>query len=162
MSYRDDVDTLYTRAMILQRELDAAKDKLSARDEELARLRGSPRTREDTSPGLAALRVLPDPRAALDRLIDTTRDEKPGRERLEVPPLAMPDWSSITKTPITFSASAPAYLEHVRDRIASLQPGDFLLIAKIVEELTDDRLGMDAKLRARLHWLASEIALDQK
>jgi len=160
MSYRDDVDTLYTRAMILQRELDAAQDKLVARDEELARLRGTPRTREDTSPGMAALRVLPDPREALDRLVDTSRAEKPGRAPLEMPPLAMPDWSKITSTPMTFAA--PTYLEHVRDRIARLLPGDLLLITKIVDELTDDRPGMDDKLRARLHWLASEIALDQK
>ncbi len=160
MSYRDDVDTLYTRAMILQKELDAAKAKISARDDELAKLRGTPRTREDTSPGMAALRVLPDPREALARLVDTSRGEKEGRGKLDVPPLAMPDWSTITQTPMSFSA--PTYLEHVRDRIARLLPDDLLLITKLVEELTDDRAGMDDKLRARLHWLASEIALDQK
>jgi hypothetical protein len=160
VSYRDDVDTLYTRAMILQRELDAAKDKLLARDEELAQLRGTPRKREDTSPGMAALRVLPDPREALDRLVDTTRDEKPGRDKLEMPPLPMPDWSKITSTPMTYAA--PTYVEHARDRLAHLLPGDLVLITKIITELTDDRPGMDDKIRARLHWLASEIALDQK
>lgn len=160
MSYRDDVDTLYTRAMILQKELDAAKDKLVARDEELARLRGTPRTREDTSPGIAALRVLPDPREALARLVDTSRDEKPGHRKFDLAPLAMPDWSTITQTPMSFSA--PTYLEHVRDRISRLLPEDLLLITKIVEELTDNQPGMDEKIRARLHWLASEIALDPK
>ena len=158
MSYRDDVDTLYSRALILQRELDAAKEKLSARDEELARLRGTPRTREDTSPGMAALRELPDPREALERLVDTSRREVPGEERLELPPLAMPDWSAFTAAPMTYAGSAPSYLEHARDRLARLVPDDLLLITKIVEELTDNRPGMDEKLRARLHRLASEIA----
>lgn len=49
MSYRDDVDTLYNRAIILQRELDAARD-------EVARLRGR---RPDTSPGITELREMP-------------------------------------------------------------------------------------------------------
>lgn len=160
MSYRDDVDTLYTRAMILQRELDAANNKLVARDEELARLRGTPRKREDTSPGMVALRVLPDPREALDRLVDTTRGEKPGHDSLAMPPLAMPDWSTITSTPMTYAA--PTYVEHARDRLARLESGDLVLITKIITELTDDRPGMDDKIRARLHWLASEIALEQK
>ncbi|MDQ3369929.1 MAG: hypothetical protein M3680_31305 [Myxococcota bacterium] len=92
--------------MILQRELDAAKDKLLARDEELAQLRGTPSAREDTSPGMAALRLLPDAREALERLVDTARAEKPGRAELELPPLAMPDWSAITRTPMTYTASA--------------------------------------------------------
>ena len=159
MSYRDDVDTLYTRAMILQRELDAAKEKLEAQDAELARVRGTPFKREATSPGMVALRELPDPRAALDRLVDTSRGEKPGRGKLGVPPLAMPDWSSIASSPSAISIPAPSYLEHARDGLSRLQHGDLVLITKIIAELTDERPGMDEQIRARLRWLASEIAL---
>jgi len=40
MTYRDDVDTVYTRAMVLQRELDRTIAKLSEREAELEKLRG--------------------------------------------------------------------------------------------------------------------------
>ncbi len=45
-----------------------------------------------------------------------------------------------------------------RAMILQRELGDLLLVTKIVEELTDNRPGMDEKLRARLHRLASEIA----
>jgi hypothetical protein len=40
MTYRDDVDTLYTRAMVLQRELDRTISRLAEREAELEKLRG--------------------------------------------------------------------------------------------------------------------------
>jgi hypothetical protein len=40
MSYRDDVDTLYTRAMLLQRELDRTTARLAEREAELEKLSG--------------------------------------------------------------------------------------------------------------------------
>ena len=172
MSYRDDVDTLYTRAMILQRELDAAKDTLAARDEELAKLRGTPIGREDTSPGMRALRELPDPDVVLARLADVVNREArapagppplvPGLPRLRAP-LPMPTWFSISTDSLDerdFPKSA--LVEHVREGVGRLTHDDLVLVAKIVEQFTDGHAGMDEQLRARLRWLASEIALVEK
>jgi len=172
VSYRDDVDTLYTRAMILQRELDQANEKLAARDEELATLRGSPREREDTSPGMRALRELPDPDVVLSRLADVVNREAatpadprpllPGLPRLRAP-LPMPSWFSISHDALDErDFPKPAFVEHVRDRVGRLTYDDLVLVAKIVEQFTDGHAGKDELLRARLRWLASEIALVDK
>lgn len=156
-TYRDDVDTLYERALLLQKELDAARD-------ELAHLKGR---RPDTHPGL---RALPDLDEAHDRLIDTSDLEEPS---------AMPDWAHIVNAKMTPAAEPPAassiparlpglppptpfptarsLVERVRDRVARLGEEDLVLVAKIVEELTDGR-GHDELLRNRLRWLAGQLA----
>jgi hypothetical protein len=156
VSYRDDVDTLYTRAMILQRELDAATAKLETREAELAKLRSAPFEREDTSPGMRLLRDLPEIDEARSRLIHSSP---------ELPPLPMPDWSaisrSLTQSPLPPPVPLPprnSIHELVRVRVALLSPEDLLLVGKIVEELTDAEQGMDEDLRKRLRWLASEIS----
>lgn len=159
MTYRDDVDTLYERALLLQKELDAARD-------ELAHLKGR---RPDTHPGL---RALPDLDEAHDRLIDTSDLE-------EIEPSAMPDWAHIVNAKMTPAAPPPAppsvspripglprpppmptarsLVERVRDRVARLGEEDLVLVAKIIEELTDGR-GHDELLRNRLRWLAGQLA----
>lgn len=157
MSYRDDVDTLYTRAMILQRELDTANQKLATREAELAKLRSTPFEREDTSPGMRLLRDLPEIDDARSRLISANR---------HLPPLPMPDWSAIARslpdeaapTPLV---APPSVQQLVRTRVELLSPEDLMLVGKIVEELTDTEMGMDEDLRKRLRWLASEIAVSR-
>lgn len=148
MSYRDDVDTLYNRAIILQRELDAARD-------EVARLRGR---RPDTSPGIAELREMPPALEAHERLVDTSDLD-------ELPAIPMPNWDHIVSAKLTPSTMPPipmpttrALVERLRDNAAYLIEEDLVMIAKIVEELTDGK-GNDALLRNRLRWLASELAL---
>jgi hypothetical protein len=180
MGYRDDVDTLYTRAMILQRELDAAKEQLAERDAELSRARGGAVGRAETSPGQRQLRDLPDPDDVLARLVTIPEyDEKlprlPGLPPLK--PLPMPNWTTIAErsaeaqnAPVLSRVERVSVLRHddlflaerVREGVASLTYEDLLLVAKIVDELTDHRTGMDERLRARLRWLASEIALDEE
>ena len=91
MSYRDDVDTLYTRAMVLQRELDAAAEKLAQRDAELAQLRGTSFSREDTSPGIRLLRDLPDPDQVLSRLVSTSEREQKAIDEVENAPFLSDD-----------------------------------------------------------------------
>lgn len=155
MSYRDDVDTLYTRALTLQRELDAARD-------ELARLRTG---RAPTNPGLRE--QLPEVLDAHERLIDTSDLE-------ELEPAAMPDWAHIVNARMTPAAPSPprlpgvpppppslpssrALVERVRTEVAKLGAEDLVLVAKIVAELTDGR-GNDTLLRDRLRWLANQLA----
>lgn len=158
MSYRDDVDTLYTRAMILQRELDAAKA-------EVAELRNaSGRPRADTSPGIHELRQLPDPEEVLARLAHITEREPPRATEavpppIPLPPRPMPSWSALIDGIDPIELPEGLLMERVRDNVARLRREDLLLVAKIVEQLTDTHEGMDAQLRARLRWLASEIAL---
>jgi hypothetical protein len=153
VSYRDDVDTLYSRALVLQRELDDAQRRLEQREAEIAELKGEARPpRADTSPGIRELRTLPDPHAALDRLVDSS--DKRGRDH-HLTPIPMPDWGHI----VGKATPTPSVLvERMRDRVAMLTPEDLLLVAKIVDELTDVR-GSDEELRKRLRWLASELAL---
>jgi len=163
MGYRDDVDTLYTRAMILQRELDAATQTLAERDAELAKVRSGARGRAETSPGMRELRDLPDPDDVLARLVTIPEyDDKlprlPGLPPLR--PLPMPDWTAIAeRTTRAEEYHARPLVERVRERVSLLGHEDLVLVAKIVSELTDEHAGMDETLRARLRWLASEIAL---
>jgi len=172
MGYRDDVDTLYTRAMILQRELDAAKQSLAERDAELAKARGGSTKRADTSPGMRDLRSMPDPDDVLARLVAIPEydDEKaprlPGLPPLK--PLAMPNWTAIAERTVVPERTTKddrywtrPLVERARDQVARLSEEDLVLVAKIIDELTDKHDGMDEKLRARLRWLASEIALDE-
>ena len=154
MSYRDDVDTLYSRALLLQRELDAARD-------EIAQLKGR---RADTSPGVRELRELPDPEKAHARLVDTSVLE-------DLPPIPMPDWEHIVAAKLTSPPAdlsprpqrppplptARSLVQRVRQNVAHLREEDLVLVAKIVDELTDGR-GLDEHLRDRLRWIAHELA----
>jgi hypothetical protein len=155
MSYRDDVDTLYTRAMILQRELDAAQAKIAERDAELARMRGGSSTRAPTSPGMRTLRELPDVDEARSRLVNTS---------VKLSPLPMPNWAAIgSSLPHAGSTSHRSQLvELVRDRVALLSSDDLGLVSKIVAELTDKEAGIDEELRKRLRGLASDIAASRR
>lgn len=140
MSYRDDVDTLYNRAIILQRELDAAR-------EQIAILRGR---RPETSPGIAELRELPDALQAHERLVDTSDLE-------DLSPKPMPNWEHIVQAPFEHALRVQTMIERVRENVALLEANDLVLVAKIVEELTDGK-GGDEKLRSWLHWVANELA----
>lgn len=144
MSYRDDVDTLYSRALLLQRELDAARD-------EITKLKGR---RPDTSPGIAELREMPPALEAHERLVDTSDLD-------DLPPIPMPDWDHIVASPFTHAPRPRSMIERVRENVALLAANDLVLVAKIVEELTDGK-GNDELLRARLHWLASELAQERR
>ncbi|HEX4421087.1 MAG TPA: hypothetical protein VH165_24385 [Kofleriaceae bacterium] len=101
MGYRDDVDTLYTRAIVLQRELDQMQDKLAQRDAELARLRGGPIEREWTMPELQQLRELPAAETLFSRLVDNLMvAPRPASSRPATPPPvppvpAPPDWLQV-------------------------------------------------------------------
>lgn len=142
MSYRDDVDTLYSRALLLQRELDNARA-------EISELRGR---RAETSPGIQEIRELPDPLEAHERLIDTSDLD-------DLPPKPMPDWDHIVNARVTTPMPSPRSLvERVREGVALLNAEDLILVAKIVDEFTDGK-GNDETLRARLRWLASELAV---
>lgn len=154
MSYRDDVDTLYSRALLLQRELDTARD-------EIAQLKGR---RADTSPGVRELRELPDPEEAHARLVDTS-------DLADLPPIPMPDWEHIVAAKLTSPPedrsprpeppplpTARSLVQRVRQNVAHLREEDLVLVAKIVDELTDGR-GLDEHLRNRLRWIAHELAM---
>lgn len=157
MSYRDDVDTLYQRALVLQRELDTAQQRLADREARLAQLEGRPRPRAETSPGIRELRGMPDPHEVLDRLIENSEM----RGSAHLPPLPMPDWDLIVGTTTKPEPPRPTTMvELVRERVALLLPEDLLLVAKIIQELTDDDVD-DEPLRTRLRWLASELALQR-
>lgn len=150
MSYRDDVEALYQRATTLQRELEAARD-------EITRLRGN---REDTSPGMRALRELPDPEEVLSRLVDTT----PGTANLE--PLPMPDWSEIaasaTPVPRGPPESPARTLERCRDQLARLSLFHLRLLARLLDELASPGASDDRGLVVqRLQWLISELEVNE-
>lgn len=149
MSYRDDVEALYQRATTLQRELEAARD-------EITRLRGN---REDTSPGMRALRTLPDPEAILSRLVDTT----PGTADLE--PLAMPNWSKIVDDatrPPTAPETPQRTLERCRSRLGELPPHLLRLFARILDELSQPGAADDRAMTVRrLQWLVSELDVNE-
>lgn len=147
MSYRDDVDSLYSRALILQKELDAARD-------ELAQLKGR---RADTSPGIREIQRMPDPFEAHERLVDTSSSE-------DLSPIPMPNWDHIVTAKLTPASMPPipmpttrSLVERLRMNASRLREEDLVMIAKIVEELTDGN-GNDELLRNRLRWLASELA----
>ena len=141
MSYRDDVDTLYTRAMILQRELDRANERLAERENELAKLRGPTFSPAETSPDMRVLRSLPDPDDVLSRLVDTdTAGVLP-----EHPPGAT-------------MMSRAGVLERARDRLGALEEEALVVIGTIIEELGDEVPTDKSDLLERLRPIAERIS----
>jgi hypothetical protein len=138
MGYRDDVDTLYQRAIILQKELDRSEERLAEREKELAGLRGERQFREDTSPGLRALRTLPPAETLLSRLVNTLtgRTEPPPEPRAE-------SLESSWLTPYHRRASA---LEAARDRLDKLDDETLAIVGAIIEELAMEPERRDAVL----------------
>jgi len=140
MSYRDDVDTLYTRAIVLQKELDRANDLLAERDAELVRLRGPAIPIVDTSPFLRELRELPDPDTVLARLVDATDSSPSSAVRPSEPPM-----------------SRAKVLERLRDRLGALDEEALVLIGTIIEELGDEIPLDRARILEELKPLAERI-----
>jgi hypothetical protein len=150
MTYRDDVDTLYTRAMILQKELDRANDQLAERDAELTRLRGPQFTPAETSPGMRQLRDLPDPDDVLARLVDAS-DATPASAIRELPPL--PEAVRPSAPPM----SRGKVLERLRDRLGALDEECLVVIGTIIEELGDEAPRDKSELLERLRPIADRI-----
>jgi len=151
MSYRDDVDTLYTRAMILQRELDRATQLLEEREAELAQLRGPSFSPAETSPGLRALRTLPDPDDVLARLVDTADQTPAPAVRARVPELPeLPPGATVM--------SRSKVLERVRDRLGALDEEALVVIGTLVEELSDEEPLENERLLDELRAMAERIS----
>ena len=148
MSYRDDVDTLYTRAIILQRELDRASLLLEEREAELARLRGPNFSPAETSPGIRALRDLPDPDDVLARLVDTV-DQTPAPAVRGVLPELPPGATVMSRSKV---------LERVRDRLGVLDEEALVVVGTIVEELSDEEPLENERLLDELRSLAERIS----
>ena len=149
MSYRDDVDTLYTRAMILQRELDRATQALEEREAELAQLRGPNFAPAETSPGIRVLRTLPDPDDVLSRLVDTM-DHTPAPAVRGVLPELPPGATVMSRSKV---------LERVRDRLGALDEEALVVVGTIVEELSDEVLPSENELLLdQLRSLAERIS----
>lgn len=149
MTYRDDVDTLYTRAMLLQKELDRANDQLAERDAELDRLRGPAFSAAETSPGMRQLRDLPDPDDVLARLVDA--DDATPAVRTALPPL--PE----AERPSELWMSRGKVLERLRDRLGALDEEALVVIGTIIEELGDEAPFDKSGLLERLRPLAERI-----
>jgi hypothetical protein len=150
MTYRDDVDTLYTRAIILQKELDRANDQLAERDAELTRLRGPAFAAVETSPGMRQLRSLPDPDDVLARLVDA-EDATPAAAVRTLPPLA--EDVRPTEPPM----SRGKVLERLRDRLGALDEEALVVIGTIIEELGDEAPLDKSGLLERLRPIAERI-----
>jgi len=149
MSYRDDVDTLYTRAMILQKELDRANEQLAERDAELSRLRGPAFSAADTSPGMRQLRTLPDPDEVLARLVAPSEEDSGAIRAL--PP--MPEDVRPSEPPM----SRAKVLERLRDRLGALDEEALVVIGTIIEELGDEAPLDKSELLERLRPIAERI-----
>lgn len=129
MGYRDDVDTLYQRSLILQKELDQATERLAQRERELEQLRGDPFVKQDTSPGLRQLRELPPAETLLSRLVDTI--SQPVSQAAPQPPPKPPEWLD------SFHRRA-VVLEQSRDRLDRLDDETLVLIGALIEELATE------------------------
>ncbi len=151
MSYRDDVDTLYTRAMILQKELDRANEQLAERDAELSRLRGPAFSAADTSPGMRQLRTLPDPDEVLARLVAPSDDDSTEAVIRALPPL--PEDVRPSEPPM----SRARVLERLRDRLGALDEEALVVIGTIIEELGDEAPLDKSELLERLRPIAERI-----
>lgn len=154
MSYRDDLEALYTRATILQRELDAANDRLAAREAELAALRGESYGVERTSPGMRALRELPDIEEVFARIGHTSAERHVPDPWSEPTPLPMPDLVTLAQHP-----SRHEVLAKLGDLLPSLDEVALVLVGAIVEELVELGAGGDARapLLQRLRAVVAEI-----
>lgn len=141
MSYRDDVDTLYTRAMILQRELDRANERLAERETELAKLRGPTFAAAETSPDMRVLRSLPDPDDVLARLVDI--------DDVGVLPEHPPGATMMSRAKV---------LERARDRLGALEEEALVVIGTIIEELGDEVPTDKSDLLERLRPIAERIS----
>lgn len=151
MSYRDDVDTLYTRAMILQKELDRANEQLAEREAELTALRGPAFGAAETSPGMRTLRTLPDPDAVLARLVDPSDASPATSVRSLLGPLE--DEVRPTEPPM----SRGKVLERLRDRLGALDEESLVVIGTIIEELGDEIPIDKSELLERLRPIADRI-----
>jgi hypothetical protein len=157
VSYRDDIDALYTRATVLQRELEAAQQKLADRDAELARLRDEPFAREDTSPGLRQLREAAPAETLLSRLIAglPTQAEDPDQDRWEpetpVSNLPPPEW-------LVRQRDRLARLETTRAHLGELDDEALALVGSVVEELASRSSTLRPEIVDRLRPIVQAIS----
>ena len=127
MGYRDDVDTLYQHALILQKELDQAQEKLAERDRELERFRGRIERRDDTSPGIRRLRQFPPAHTLLSRLVSTIARTPP--------PLPGARQKHAETTFADEDHKHSVILEQSREHLAHLDNETLVLIGALIEEL---------------------------
>ena|GEM_PF-7025577 len=128
VGYRDDVDTLYQHALILQKELDQSQDRLADRDRELERLRGPLGRREQTSPGIRQLRQLPPAHTLLSRLVSTISRTPP----------SLPTTPRPTRVEPVFVDEAHKHaviLEQSREQLGHLDGEALVLVGALIEEL---------------------------
>ncbi len=151
MTYRDDVDTLYTRSMILQKELDRANEQLAEREAELTVLRGPAFGAAETSPGMRTLRTLPNPDDVLARLVDP--DDATPAQAVRSLPGSLPD----ELRPFDPPMSRAKVLERVRDRLGALDEECLVVIGTIIEELGDEAPPDKSELVDRLRLIAERI-----
>ena len=143
MAYRDDVDALYTRASMLQREVDEMREQLATRDRELADLRGHPFRPDDTSPGMRAVRELPPPDEVLARLTD--REESDHRSWLDEMPdpprTVVPTGMPVIPLPPPIpnpKVRRGKVLERARDLLGALSDDRLVLIGAVIEGIVGD------------------------
>ena len=127
VGYRDDVDTLYQHALILQKELDQAQEKLADRDQELERLLGTRNRRHDTSPGMRQLRQLPPAHTLLSRLVSTISRTPPPL------PGVRPMRSETVF--IDEEHEHAVILEQSREELGRLDNETLVLVGALIEEL---------------------------
>jgi hypothetical protein len=141
VSYRDDVDALYNRATSLQSEIDQMREQLAERDRRIAELAGGAFQREDTSPGLRAIRELPPAEEIMSRLVDTWNTEtgyQTWKAQAPTPTvIALPDLAA----PTTFRRSA--VLERARDLLGALADDRLVQIGAVIEAIVGDEASED-------------------
>jgi hypothetical protein len=153
MGYRDDVDTLYQRSLILQKELDAAQQRLADRDAELEKLRGGNQFEiPDTSPGLRTLRDLPPAETLLSRLVDTisslprfvTDPVQPQQDPMELIQPELRHRAAVLE-------AAREHLDHLPDKL-------LMIVGTIIEDLALEK--PQRELIERLRVISEEIAIN--
>ena len=102
----------------------------------------------ETSPGIRALRSLPDPDDVLARLVDTM-DHTPAPAVRGVLPELPPGATVMSRSKV---------LERVRDRLGALDEEALVVVGTIVEELGDDEPLENERLLDQLRRLAEEIS----
>jgi hypothetical protein len=134
--YRDDVEALYTRATVLEHELEVARRQLAERDRELATWRSGRPTR-------SAPRTV-DADEILERLQRYEEREEAAPLRF-VPPLQAggagppvpPRHAGGTKPPPPKLDRAKV-LERARDALGALDDEPLLMVAAVIETLGDE------------------------